>query len=186
MIRNQSQQIVPLQSGKTGLCSTRPEEHNPVRFSTALQKRQGQQFEAVWVFPFFTGRDCRTSLWPGAWSKWPRVLKWYDAVVGQTAWHLQEENLRLAGAGFGSSFIFAWRLCLSGYIDTLHRLTPFNTPLEKTSRKQIPSGWHIHILFYAVNAGRILCCTPVFSSCCFAHVTRVTSSTNARAFLSAE
>ena len=52
MIRNQSQQIVPLQSGKTGLCSTRPEEHNPVRFSTALQKRQGQQFEAVWVFPF--------------------------------------------------------------------------------------------------------------------------------------
>jgi len=135
MIRNQSQQIVPLQSGKTGLCSTRPEEHNPVRFSTALQKRQGQQFEAVWVFPFFTGRDCRTSLWPGAWSKWPRVLKWYDAVVGQTAWHLQEENLRLAGAGFGSSFIFAWRLCLSGYIDTLHRLTPFNTPLEKTSRK---------------------------------------------------
>ncbi len=47
MIRNQSQQIVPLQSGKTGLCSTRPEEHNPVRFSTALQKRQGQQFEAV-------------------------------------------------------------------------------------------------------------------------------------------
>ena len=52
MIRNQSQQIVPLQSGKTGLCSTRPEEHNPVRFSTALQKRQGQQFEALWVFPF--------------------------------------------------------------------------------------------------------------------------------------
>ena len=27
---------------------------------------QGQQFEAVRVFPFFTGRDCRTSLWPGA------------------------------------------------------------------------------------------------------------------------
>ena len=52
MIRNQSQQIVPLQSGKTGLCSTRPEEHNPVRFSTALQKRQSQQFEALWVFPF--------------------------------------------------------------------------------------------------------------------------------------
>lgn len=48
------------------------------------------------------------------------------------------------------------------------------------------NGADIHILFYAVNAGRILCCTPVFSSCCFAHVTRVTSSTNARAFLSAE
>ena len=75
-----------------------------------------QQFEAVWVFPVFTGRDCRASLWPGAWSKWPRVLKWYDAVVGQTAWHLQEENLRLAGAGFGSSFIFAWRLWFPDFL----------------------------------------------------------------------
>ena len=70
-------------------------------------------------------------------------------------------------------------------IDILNRLIPFNTPLKKTSRKKITSGWHIHILFYAVNAGRMLCSTPVFSSCCFAHVTRVTSSTNARAFLSA-
>ena len=28
----------------------------------------------------------------------------------------------------------------------------------------------------------MLCSTPVFSSCCFAHVTRVTSSTNAREY----
>ena len=38
------------------------------------------------------------------------------AVVRQVAWHLQEENLKFAGAGFGSSFIFTWRLWLSGYI----------------------------------------------------------------------
>ena len=68
------------------------------------------------------------------------------------------------------------------YIEQTYSLSYAST---KTSRKKITSGWHIHILFYAVNAGRMLCSTPVFSSCCFAHVTRVTSSTNARAFLSA-
>ena len=74
-----------------------------------------QQFEAVWVFPVFTGRGCRASLWPGAWSEWPCVLKWSAAVVGQAAWRLQKENLKFAGAGFGSSSIFARWLWLSGY-----------------------------------------------------------------------
>lgn len=37
-------------------------------------------------------------------------------MVGQAAWRLQKENLKFAGAGFGSSFIFAWRLWLSGYL----------------------------------------------------------------------
>ena len=46
-----------------------------------------------------------------------RTPQWSAAVVGQTAWHLQKENLKFAGAGFGSSFIFAWRLWLSGYKD---------------------------------------------------------------------
>ena len=144
MIRNQSQQIVPLQSGKTGLCSTRPEEHNPVRFSTALQKRQGQQFEAVWVFPVFTGRDCRASLWPGAWSEWPRVLKWSAAVVGQAAWRLQKDNLKFAGAGFGSSFIFAWRLWLSGYVlalNTWHEIIQFCAKTEKSALCKFTSHW---------------------------------------------
>ena len=75
-----------------------------------------QTRQAVWVFLFFTGRDYRASLWPGAWSEWPCVLKWSAAVVGQAAWRLQKENLKFAGAGFGSSFIFAWRLWLSGYL----------------------------------------------------------------------
>ena len=77
---------------------------------------QGRQFEAVWVFPLFTGRDCRASLWPGAWSEWPCVLKWSAAVVRQAARRLQKENLKFAGAGFSSSFISAWRLWLSGYV----------------------------------------------------------------------
>ena len=69
--------------------------------------------------PDMIGKDisalANSALWPGAWSERPHILKWSAAVVGQATWHLQEENLKFAGAEFGSGF-FAWRLWLSGYM----------------------------------------------------------------------
>lgn len=40
------------------------------------------------------------------------LLPWSDKLPDIC----KKENLKFAGAGFGSSFVFAWRLWLSGYV----------------------------------------------------------------------
>lgn len=106
--------LLPL-GARIGWCSTHLGGTIQCNSIQHCRNSQGQSVKVVWVFPLFAWWNCNASLWPGAWSDWPHILKWSAAVVGQTVWHLQKENLKFAGASFGSSFIFTWRLWLSGY-----------------------------------------------------------------------